>query len=58
MNADAYLLQEMAPTGIEVFVGGRLDSEFGPVILFGLGGIFVAKVHKDTALRVASLSMI
>jgi acetyltransferase len=54
MNADAYLLQEMIPGGIEVIIGGRRDREFGPVILFGLGGIFV-EVYKDTALRVAPI---
>jgi acyl-CoA synthetase (NDP forming) len=54
MNADAYLLQEMIPGGIEVIIGGRRDREFGPVILFGLGSIFV-EVYKDTALRVAPI---
>jgi acyl-CoA synthetase (NDP forming) len=54
LNADAYLLQEMVPAGIEVIVGGKRDREFGPVILFGLGGIFV-EIYKDTALRVAPI---
>jgi len=54
MNADAYLLQEMVSGGFEVIVGGRRDREFGPIILFGLGGIFV-EVYKDTALRVAPI---
>jgi len=54
MNADAYLLQEMVPGGIEVIIGGRRDREFGPVILIGLGGILV-EVYKDTALRVAPI---
>ena len=40
--------------GIEVIVGGKRDREFGPVILFGLGGIFV-EIYKDTALRVAPI---
>ena len=52
MNAESYLLQEMAPGGVEVIVGGKRDREFGPVVLFGLGGIFV-EVFKDTAIRVA-----
>ena len=56
MDAEAYLLQEMAPGGIEVIVGGKRDHEFGPVILFGLGGIFV-EVFKDTTVRVAPVGM-
>jgi acetyltransferase len=54
INADDYLIQEMAPAGIEVIIGGKKDREFGPVILIGLGGIFV-EVYKDTALRVAPI---
>jgi acetyltransferase len=54
INADDYLIQEMVPAGIEVIIGGKKDREFGPVILFGLGGIFV-EIYKDTAIRVAPI---
>ncbi len=37
-----------------MIIGGKRDREFGPVILFGLGGIFV-EIYKDTALRVAPI---
>lgn len=49
-----FLVQKMAPVGAEVIVGGKRDPEFGPVVLFGLGGIF-AEVFKDTIIRVAPI---
>ncbi len=54
MPADLYLLQRMAPEGVETIVGGKRDAEFGPVVIFGLGGIFV-EVLKDVSLRVAPI---
>jgi acetyltransferase len=52
--ADVYLLQAMAADGVETIIGGKRDPEFGPVVLFGLGGIFV-EVLKDAAVRLAPL---
>ena len=49
------LVQHMAPKGVEVIVGGLRDSQFGPTVLFGLGGIFV-EVLKDASFRVAPIS--
>ncbi len=50
-----YLIQRMAPAGCEMIIGGRNDPEFGPVILCGLGGIFV-EVYNDVAIRVAPIN--
>ncbi len=53
-NAEGVLVEEMAPEGLEVIVGGILDKQFGPVVMFGLGGVFV-ELYKDVAFALAPL---
>ena len=45
----------MLPKGIEVAIGGIRDLEFGPAIMFGLGGVFI-EVIRDVTFRVAPIS--
>jgi len=45
----------MAPPGIEVIVGAITDSQFGPVIMFGLGGTTV-EVYQDVSFRLLPLN--
>lgn len=49
------LVQEMVKNGTEIIVGTTRDPQFGPVVLFGLGGIFV-DILKDVSLRVLPIS--
>jgi len=48
------LIEEMVP-GIELIVGAKIDYQFGPVILMGIGGTSV-EIYHDTTLRMAPLS--
>ncbi|MFB0535753.1 MAG: acetate--CoA ligase family protein [Anaerolineae bacterium] len=50
-----FLLQRMVPGGREVILGGKRDPSFGPVVMFGLGGVYV-EVFDDVAFRVAPLT--
>jgi acetyltransferase len=52
---DGVFLQKYHPAHLEVIIGAKRDEEFGPVIVFGQGGIY-AEVHKDVSFRLAPLS--
>jgi len=49
------LIQEMVPTGKEIIMGITNDPQFGHMIMFGLGGIYV-EVLKDISFRIVPLS--
>lgn len=48
-------VQKMARPGTEVIIGASKDAQFGPVLMFGLGGIMV-EVFKDVSFRVVPVS--
>ena len=48
-------IQKMARPGVEVIVGMTKDAQFGPVLMFGIGGILV-EVLKDVSFRVVPLT--
>jgi acyl-CoA synthetase (NDP forming) len=54
-GARRFLVEEMAPPGVDVLVGVRRDPVFGPVVLVGLGGT-VAEALADVTLRAAPLN--
>ncbi|UCF61703.1 MAG: acetate--CoA ligase family protein, partial [Anaerolineaceae bacterium] len=51
----AIMVQEMVHEGVEVIFGGKWDPKFGPVVMFGLGGIHV-EIYDDVIFRVAPLT--
>lgn len=54
-SVEGILVQRMVPQGLELIMGGVRDREFGPVVMFGLGGVFVEAL-RDVSFRVASVS--
>jgi acyl-CoA synthetase (NDP forming) len=48
-------VQRMASKNLEVIVGAQRDAQFGPLVMFGLGGATV-EVLRDVAFRLAPLS--
>ena len=49
------LVQKMVPPGLEVLIGMNRDPQFGPLVTFGLGGIYVEAL-RDAAFRIAPFS--
>ena len=49
------LVSPMAAEGVEVIIGTKIDDQFGPIIMYGLGGIMV-EILKDVAFRVLPIS--
>ena len=49
------LVQKMVPPGLEVLIGMNRDPQFGPLVTFGLGGIYVETL-QDVAFRIAPFS--
>ncbi len=51
------LVQPMAPPGIEVILGATVDADYGPLLMVGLGGVFV-EIYRDIAVAPAPLDPI
>ncbi|UCE73757.1 MAG: acetate--CoA ligase family protein [Methanomassiliicoccales archaeon] len=52
---DGVMVQKMVKGGRETILGMSLDASFGPLIMFGLGGIYV-EVLKDVSFRIAPIT--
>lgn len=53
LRVTGFLIEEMA-SGQEVVIGGMRDARFGPVLMLGLGGVFV-EVLRDVVFRICPL---
>ncbi len=51
-TVDGVSVQPMLPPGVEMLIGARVDPQFGPLIIVGLGGVWV-ELLKDSALALA-----
>jgi len=48
------VMVEESLSGMEIIIGSKIDDQFGPVILFGIGGTGV-EIYKDTTIRMAPI---
>jgi len=54
-HLEGVMIEKMAPRGQEVIIGMKRDVGFGPLLMFGLGGIYV-ELFKDVAFRIAPVT--
>ena len=52
---EGFLIEETAPSGHDLAIGGFYDTSFGPILMVGLGGIFV-ELLQDVAFRICPIS--
>lgn len=51
-----FVIEEEAPPGLELYIGGKRDPAFGPVITFGMGGTLV-ELERDITMRLAPVTI-
>jgi acyl-CoA synthetase (NDP forming) len=54
-NVDGFVVEEMQPPGVELVIGATRDPQFGPMLMVGLGGIFV-ELLRDVAFRLCPVT--
>ena len=55
LPAYAGLVVEPMVSGLELIIGGKVDHQFGPIVLLGIGGTSV-EIYQDTAVRMAPIA--
>ena len=54
-RVDGWLVEEMVPAGLEIAIGGFFDPQFGPIVMLGLGGIYI-ELLKDVTFRICPIT--
>lgn len=54
LRVPRWLVEEMVPAGVECVIGGMVDPEFGPMVMAGLGGVFV-ELMRDVSFRICPI---
>lgn len=54
-RVDGWLVEEMISSGMEVAIGGFYDRQFGPILMLGLGGIYI-ELLKDVTFRLCPIT--
>ncbi len=54
-QVEGILIQRMARKGVELIIGGKLDPQFGHMVVLGLGGIYV-EIFRDISARICPLA--
>jgi acetyltransferase len=55
VNIHGVLVSPMAAAGLEVIIGTKMDDQFGPIIMYGLGGVMV-EILRDVSFRVLPIT--
>jgi acyl-CoA synthetase (NDP forming) len=55
MKINRVIIQEFITSGKETIIGMKRDAQFGPLLMFGLGGIYV-QVFRDVSFRLAPIN--
>jgi len=55
-SIEGFLVQEMVRAGVETIIGAENDPQFGPVVMFGLGGTAV-ELYQDVTFRMAPVNL-
>lgn len=54
-RVDGWLIEEMIPSGLEIAIGGFFDAQFGPILMLGLGGVYI-ELLRDITFKICPIT--